>query len=154
MSAFRISVRWSNYIINSDKTKNFVYNSPTDAAPQFLYKLPPLNKLKLFTWVKQENNLLLMTDIIKLKPLTIQTTGSLELQSIFCHGHFLTPKSRFKVPASATPNRVDRETVPAQRGLVRECAVTLFQESRAKFRIDFPRTFVIAKGNRLANYVW
>ena len=33
-SAFRIPVRWSIYIINSvDKTKIFVYNSPTDAAP-------------------------------------------------------------------------------------------------------------------------
>ena len=36
-SAFIIPVRWSIYIINSvDKTKIFVYNSPTDAAPQFL----------------------------------------------------------------------------------------------------------------------
>ena len=35
-SAFRISVRWPIYIINSvDKTKIFVYFA-TDAAPQFL----------------------------------------------------------------------------------------------------------------------
>ena len=50
----------------------------------------------------------------------------------------LTPKSRFKVPASATPNHVDRETVPAERGLVREWAVTSFQESRAKFVLISP----------------
>ena len=36
-SAFRISVRWPIYVINSvDKTKIFVYYFPTDAAPQFL----------------------------------------------------------------------------------------------------------------------
>ena len=42
-SAFRIPVRWLIYIINSvDKTNFFRYHSPTDAAPQLLWKVTPL----------------------------------------------------------------------------------------------------------------
>ena len=36
------------------------------------------------------------------------------------------------------PNHVDWETVPAERGLVREWAVTSSQESRAKFVLISP----------------
>ena len=40
-SAFRIPVRWSIYNTNSvDKTKFFVYNSLTDAAPHFFRNYP------------------------------------------------------------------------------------------------------------------
>ena len=56
---------------------------------------------------------------------------------------FRLGQSRFKVPASATSSHVDRETVPAERGLVREWAVTSCQESRAKFVLISPVLLIL-----------
>ena len=46
--SFRISLRWPIHIINPvvDKTK-LSCNTPTDAAPQFLWKLTPIIRLLL-----------------------------------------------------------------------------------------------------------